>query len=179
MFHLCLISRLDPSVRVTYHPRGKKVSQAGFYSKSSVHTFTQRITIHNTKSSNANNQILKVKVVDQFPVSEDSTITVKHLQPALVFPGADGGTGTPSSAASSTELKLPAPVKVNPGVVAAWEGADEVSLGSVQSQNEVDIEALGRDGKFCWVCDIPPQGKLNLSLQWEVSAPLRTHIEGI
>ncbi|KAG6907017.1 hypothetical protein DXG01_010886 [Tephrocybe rancida] len=43
---------LDPSIRVTYHPRERKVSQAGFvYSKSSIYTLTTRITIHNIKST--------------------------------------------------------------------------------------------------------------------------------
>ncbi|KAF9532401.1 hypothetical protein CPB83DRAFT_847799 [Crepidotus variabilis] len=168
---------LDPSVRVTYHPRGKKVSQSGFYSKVSLHSYTQRITIHNAKPSTA--ETLKIKVVDQFPISEDSTITVKHIQPALALPSAEGtGAGTISNTTSG-ELKIPTPLKIGSGVVASWDGADEVSLGSVQAQSDLDIESLGKDGKFCWICSIAPQAKVNLSLQWEVSAPLRTSIAGL
>lgn len=174
---------LDPSIRVTYHPRIKKSSHSGFYNKSSVHSYTQRITVHNTKSAppGSGNELLKIKVVDQVPISEDSTITVRLLQPPLMLPGTDGNSGGTISGASgsSAELKLPTPVKVSSGVVATWEGADEISLGSVQGQNDVDIESLGRDGRFCWIGSIPSQGKVNLVLQWEVSAPLRTNITGL
>ncbi|KAJ7888110.1 hypothetical protein B0H14DRAFT_3430299 [Mycena olivaceomarginata] len=47
---------LDPSIRITYPPISKQVSQSDFYKKSATHGFTQRITVHNTKS-------VKVKVV--------------------------------------------------------------------------------------------------------------------
>ncbi|KAF8976602.1 hypothetical protein BDQ17DRAFT_1384557, partial [Cyathus striatus] len=40
---------VDPSIRVVYHPRDKIRSQTGFYSKSNNHTFTQRISLVNTK----------------------------------------------------------------------------------------------------------------------------------
>lgn len=163
---------------MTYHPRNKKTSQSGFYSKSSVHTFTQRITVHNTKSASAGGgtEPLKIKIVDQVPVSEDSTITVKLTQPALVIPNAENSGGTISSTAGGGgELKLPAPVKVTSGVVATWDGADEDSIG----QHDVDLEALGREGRLCWICSIAPQGKVGLTLQWEVSAPLRTDITGL
>ncbi len=173
---------LDPSIRVTYHPQIKKSSHSGFYNKSSVHSYTQRITVHNTKSAPAGsgNESLKIKIVDQVPISEDSTITVRLLQPPLMLPGTDGNSGGTISSASGSgaELKLPTPVKVSSGVVATWEGADEISLGSV-GQNDVDIESLGRDGHFCWIGSIPSQGKVNLILQWEVTAPLRTNILGL
>lgn len=178
---LCFRS-LDPSIRVTYHPQIKKTSHSGFYNKSSVHTYMQRILVHNTKSAPAgsSNDTLKIKVVEQVPISEDSMIAVKLLQPPLALPGADGsGSGTISASGADDELKLPAAIKVSSGVVANWDGADEISLGSVQGQNDVDIESLGRDGRFCWICSVPYQGKVNLILQWEVSAPLRTDILGL
>ncbi|KAF8959143.1 hypothetical protein BDZ97DRAFT_1839119 [Flammula alnicola] len=165
---------LDPSIRVTYHPRSKKVSQSGFYTKSSVYTFMQRITVHNTKSASSSSpDNLKIKVIDQVPVSEDSTITVKLLQPALTLPSAEGSGGVTLSAASGGELKAPPPVKVSPGVVAMWDGADD------EAGQAVDVEALGREGRFAWVCSVPPQGKVGLVLQWEVSAPVRTAITGL
>ncbi|CAA7265472.1 unnamed protein product [Cyclocybe aegerita] len=170
---------LDPSIRMTYHPLSKKTSQSGFYNKSTVYTYSQRITVHNTKSSppGGGTDALKIKVIDQVPVSQDSTINVKLVQPSLVLPNAES-TGTVSSAAGPGEkAKLPPPVKVSSGVVATWDGADEVSLG--QGQEDVDVEALGREGRLCWICSIAPQGKVDLVLQWEVSAPLRTDITGL
>jgi hypothetical protein len=58
-------------------------------------------------------------------------------------------------------------------VVATWDGADEFGQG------EVDVEALGKEGRFCWVCSVPSQGKIGLVSQWEVSAPARTDITGL
>ncbi|KAF9465728.1 hypothetical protein BDZ94DRAFT_1320028 [Collybia nuda] len=148
---------LDPSIRITYHPRSKKVSHSGFYTKSSVHVFTQRITVFNTKAHAVND----VKVVDQVPVSESSQITVKLVSPSLSVPEASGTGG---------EVQAPQAVKVGEGVHAQWEGADEQGI---------DMEHLGRDGKFHWVCAVPSQGKINLVLSWEVSAPLHTDIVGL
>ncbi|KAJ3481067.1 hypothetical protein NLJ89_g12240 [Agrocybe chaxingu] len=168
---------LDPSIRMTYHPRSKKTSQSGFYSKSTVHTYTQRITVHNTKSSSTG-AALNIKIVDQIPVSQDSIINVKLVQPPLSLPKAEGtGTTSSSAAGSSEKAKIPPPVKVSSGVVATWDGADEVSLG--QGQEDVDVDALGREGRFCWICSVAPQGKVGLVLQWEVSAPLKTNITGL
>jgi len=109
------------------------------------------------------------------PISEDSTIVVKLLQPLLLPPGGESsGTGT---IGTDGELKLPTPVKVAAGVTATWDGADEVSLGS--ATNDVDVELVGREGRICWICSVPPQGKANVTLQWEVSAPLKTNITGL
>ncbi|KAG6907484.1 hypothetical protein DXG01_008774 [Tephrocybe rancida] len=150
-------SRLDPSIRVTYHPREKKISQSGFYSKNSIYVFTQRITIHNTKAT-----IIKyLKVLEQLPVSESSQIIVKNISPFLILPEV-------SASSNESEIRPPPPVKVADNVTARWEGTDEPGY---------DIEALGRDGKFYWTCAIPSQGKLNLLVSWEVTAPLRTQID--
>ncbi|TFK31126.1 hypothetical protein BDQ12DRAFT_307927, partial [Crucibulum laeve] len=153
---------LDPSIRITYHPRVKKVSQSGFYTKSSNYIFTQRVTVFNTKSTSIEN----LKIIDQLPVSEDALITVKLVSPALVLPSAESSGTTKGSGVP----KVPPPVKVATGVEAQWDGLEEVGD---------DIENLGRDGKFNWLCAIPAQGKNNLQLQWEVTAPVRTDITGL
>ena len=159
--HLPITPRsLDPSIRITYHPRVKKVSQSGFYTKTTNYVFSQRITIFNTKSTAINN----VKIIDQVPVSEDSLITVKLVSPSLVAPFSD------ATMSGGGELKVPPPVKVSSGVVVQWDGADEPGN---------DVEGLGKDGKFHWVCSVPSQGKVNLLLQWEVTAPVRTDIAGL
>ncbi|PPQ80767.1 hypothetical protein CVT25_001904 [Psilocybe cyanescens] len=170
---------LDPSIRVTYHPRTKKVSQSGFYTKSSNHTFTQRVTVHNTKASasGAGSGSLSIKVVDQVPISEDSVITVKLVQPALVVPAVDGASSV-GAAGKGGEPRLPAPVKVSSGVTAMWDGADEVGQGG-EGESGVDLESLGKEGRFCWICAVPPQGKVGLVLQWEVAAPANTNIAGL
>ncbi|KAF5374163.1 hypothetical protein D9615_008847 [Tricholomella constricta] len=162
---------LDPSIRITYHPRAQKASQSGFYSKTSTHLFSQRITISNTKSFTP---IENLKVVDQLPVSESAQIGVKLLSPRLVLPSSTTTTSAITAMASSTGTSekggRPQPVQVSPGVVAQWEGADEP---------DVDLEGLGRDGKLNWVCAVPPQGKVELFLSWEVTAPSETQIVGL
>jgi hypothetical protein len=137
----------------------KRVSQSGFYTKTTNYVFSQRISIFNTKST----EIKNVKIIEQIPVSEDSLITVKLVSPPLVAPFSD-------STLSSGELKVPPPVNVSSGVVVQWDGADEPGN---------DLEGLGKDGKFHWVCSVPSQGKVNLLLQWEVTAPVRTDIVGL
>jgi hypothetical protein len=168
------LNSIDPTIRITYHPRIKKATQSGFYNRSFVQSYTQRITVHNAKASASgiSGDTLKIKIIDQVPVSEDSTINVKLVQPPLVLPGAN------SANDPAGENRLPAPVKVSSGVTASWDGADEVSLGSV-GHNEVDIDSLGREGKFCWICSVPPQAKVNVNLQYEVSAPMKTNIVGL
>ncbi|KAG6915017.1 hypothetical protein DXG01_013899 [Tephrocybe rancida] len=146
---------LDPSVRITYHPRAKKQSESGFYTKTTTHVFTQAITVHNTKST----LIERVRIVEQIPVSEDAQIQVKVITPALV----------PRDKEKNDE-GLEKPVAVATGVSALWEGADEPDLNA---------ETLGRNGKFNWVCAVPPQGKINLVLQWEVITPAHTIILGL
>lgn len=149
--------RLDPSVRVTYHPRSKKTTRTGFYNRTTTQVYTQRITVFNTKTTIVDD----LKVTDQFPVSDDSTITVKQVIPALV---------DVLKASTSGEIQAPEKAKVSSGVFAQWNGADEP---------DVNVESLGKDGKFDWICSIPPQGKIDLFLQYEVIAPPRTQITGL
>ncbi|KAJ7054048.1 hypothetical protein C8F01DRAFT_1362382 [Mycena amicta] len=71
---------LDPSVRITYHPVLKDRTESGFCNKTATHTFSQRITIHNTKTV----PLSRLKDIDQIPTSQDSQIEVKLLSPALI-----------------------------------------------------------------------------------------------
>jgi hypothetical protein len=136
-------------------------------SKTRNYVFSQRITVHNTKSQAIDN----LTIVDQIPVSEESSITVKLLSPALSLPDFSA-TGTASSGSflkdtkeNKLGIRVPLPIKVSHGVVAQWDGVDEVN-------SEDGVENLGKDGKLNWVCSVPSQGKITLTLQWEVSAPL-------
>ncbi|KAJ2920524.1 hypothetical protein H1R20_g16569, partial [Candolleomyces eurysporus] len=158
---------LDPSIRVTYHPLAKKLSQSGFMSRTRHYVFSQRITIHNTKSLAIDN----LTIVDQIPVSEESSITVKLLSPPLSLPDLPAtGTASSNSFLKDTKenklgVRVPLPIKVSHGVVAQWDGVDDMN-------SDDGVENLGKDGKLNWVCSLPSQGKITLTLQWEVSAPL-------
>ncbi|KAK0462507.1 uncharacterized protein EV420DRAFT_1265735 [Desarmillaria tabescens] len=153
---------LDPSLRITYHPQSKKASQSGFYTKSSIYIYSQRISIHNT---NATVAIENLKILDQIPVSEDEQINVKPVSPALSLLDAH----TIKSSMTNTPRAVPH-VQVSEGVVAQWEGSDE---------SGIDVDALGKDGKINWLCTVPPQGQLNLVMQWEVSTPAHVDVIGL
>ncbi|KAJ7119742.1 hypothetical protein C8R44DRAFT_624324 [Mycena epipterygia] len=145
---------VDPSIRITHHPVIKKVSRSGFYTKSVNYVFSQRITVFNTKSTT----IDRLKIVGQIPTSQDAQIEVKLVNPALTVPSDAAGT----KRTSMVPTKNPAPqvLKIAQGVVAQWDGVDEPDCA---------VESLGLDGKVNWICSVPSQGKVNLSLDWEVT----------
>jgi len=151
-----LFFSVDPSIRVIYHPQTKKVTRSGFTKKMNGYVFEQRITVINTKSS----VIKDVKVQEQIPVSEDSTISVNLISPPLIMPETSKS-GKPTASG---------PVNLGGGVVAQWEGTDEP---------ETDPELLGKDGKLSWICSLPAQGKINILLSWEVVYPSGSNVYGL
>ncbi|KAF7310474.1 hypothetical protein HMN09_00589800 [Mycena chlorophos] len=156
---------LDPSVRITYHPilkaRKESAGLAFLSNKLVTHTFSQRITVHNTKTV----ALSRLKVVDQIPNSQDAQIEVKLVNPALTL--LDGKSTLGGSGGTSRKPQL---LSLGNGVSAQWDGADEAN---------VDPESLGLEGKLNWVCEVPAQQKINLSLEWEVAAPVNTSIVGL
>ncbi|KAF8648966.1 hypothetical protein AX16_006080 [Volvariella volvacea WC 439] len=139
---------LDPSIRVTYHPRIRKATQLGFYNKSSTQLYTQRLTVFNSKQVPVTN----LKLLDHYPVSEHQDIVVKLISPPLTLPEKQ----------TNGTVQIASPPKIADGVIAQWNGVDE---------EDVDLANLGKDGMFSWICAIPSQGKVNLLLQWEVRTP--------
>jgi hypothetical protein len=100
-------------------------------------------------------------VFDQFPVSDDPRVTVKYISPGL---------SSGSKESTSGEIQVPDKVKATSGVYAQWSGADEP---------DVNAETLGKDGRFDWICSVPPQDKIELRLQFEVTAPHHSQIVGL
>ncbi|CAK5270370.1 unnamed protein product [Mycena citricolor] len=167
---------VDPSIRITYHPVLKKQSQSGFYTKSATHAFTQRITVFNTKSI----AVERLKIIDQIPTSQNSQIEVKLLSPALLLPAelaaADKGNGglgslTLKKSPQPASGTVPQTITVARGVIAQWDGVGEP---------DCDVQTLGLDRKVNWICSVPSQGKLNLTLDWEVTvSPANLVVVGI
>jgi len=152
--------RLDPSIRVTYHPRTKSVASSGLYTKSTIHSFSQRISIHNTKSI----AIDDLKVIDHIPLSQDANISVKLISPALSL------SVSPTTVPNTSNSAVPTRVNICDGVFAQWNRADDPSA---------DVTALGKNGQLDWICALPAFGKVNLLLQWEVSTSQQERIEGL
>jgi Domain of unknown function (DUF4139) len=154
---------IDPSIRVTYHPAIHKASQTGGFAfftdfnKTKSQSHIQRITIHNSKPV----AISGVHIFDQVPVSEDERIKVLPVSPALVIPGSEEAT-------LGGIKKIAQLVMVQKGVNAQWHG-----------EHGDEDPVLGRDGRVKWVCELAPQEKLTLSLEYEVSAPAGITLVGI
>ncbi|KAF9260039.1 hypothetical protein L218DRAFT_1003125 [Marasmius fiardii PR-910] len=148
---------LDPSVRITYHPAIKNTATTGFYNRSRCHSHIQRITVHNMKQL----PIKNLKIFDHIPVSENPQVTVKLISPPLKLPG--------PAVEFGREKAIPS-VKISEGIAVQWAESDEVAA---------DARNLGKDGKICWLCDIPSQGEVELVLQWEVLTPPDAQIIGL
>ncbi|KAF8879083.1 hypothetical protein CPB84DRAFT_1852185 [Gymnopilus junonius] len=132
----------DHSIQLTYHPL-EKTSNKSRLSRNASTICTQRITIHSTKLSAINN----LKLMDNVPVSTDSSIRVQVLTPVL---------GDPTTTMSKSTRQ----VQVSPNVVACWDGADDPG---------VNQDAVGKNGKINWQISLQPQEKVLLSLQYEVT----------
>ncbi|KAJ7660443.1 hypothetical protein B0H17DRAFT_954241 [Mycena rosella] len=156
---------VDPSIRITYHPVIKKLSRSGFYTKSVNYVFAQRITVFNTKSI----AVDRLKIVDQIPASQNAQIEVKLTNPALTLPAQSNAGG--SSIKGAPKAAAPQVLNVARGVTAQWDGVDEPDCA---------VEALGLDRKLNWICTVPPQGKMNLTLEWEVTvSPTSAQVLGL
>jgi hypothetical protein len=133
-------------------------SESGFYNKSRTQSFSQRISIQNTKTV----AIEGLKITDHIPVSQDANITVKLIDPALVLPAA--------STLKLTGKGTTPTVQVSEGVVAQWNGSEDLNC---------DLNALGKNGRVDWLCAIPALGTVNLLLQWEVTTTQKAEIYGL
>ena len=157
---------LDPAIRITYHPLTKRIAQSGFYTKTAINSSLQRISIHNTKSI----PITDLRIIDQIPISSDDKITVKLIAPALpnVPSRIDGSVRDEKKMDRSASNPS---IKVSQGIVAEWGDGFEDPAAI-----EDGTALIGQDGKLSWICEIAPQAKTSLLLQWEVTAPARTHV---
>jgi len=157
------VARIDSSVRIAYHPVIHKASRIGDFNfssdfnKTKIQTYIQRITIYNSKLVS----ISRMHVYDQVPVSEDERIKVALVCPALTAPAAEEG-------AVGNLKEIAQVVKVQNGVNAQWHSGG----------GEGD-PALGKDGKIKWTCELAPQEKVTLSLEYTVSAPAGVTLAGI
>lgn len=111
--------------------------------------------------------VANLKIIDRFPVSRDSDISVKYISPALSLPSASAETVSGSGCGKDTAVP---PLVVSNGVVAQWDTAEGLN---------VEGSALGQDGKLNWVYAVPAQGKLNLAMKWDVIAPATLRINGL
>lgn len=142
---------MDPSIRITYHTPEKKSSQYGFLSTSTTVSYTQRITVQNTKAI----ALEALKIIDSIPVSQDERIQVKLISPALSQPG---------------QPSLRKSISTGPGVSVQWHGVDD---------ERASESTIGKDGKLNWVLNLPPMKIVHLALQFEVTNPHDISVQGM
>ena len=159
---------VDRAIRVTYHLT-KRVSarkMGGLMSaKSAVTTFSERISIKNTRSWPLSRLIVK----GQVPISQDSRLRVSVVQPSEKDVGPPNlpsfsiptGSISKSSSSSETVSSKTLVAQISKGVVARWAQKYEEGGGSGGANG---------DGVIEWICN-DVVGKLDLDLICEVSAP--------
>ncbi|KAB5591408.1 Protein F37C4,5 [Ceratobasidium theobromae] len=147
---------VDSALRVTY-PAAKTLNRTTATSsfsfmtkeKLSVSAQSQRITIRNSRLAS----VSALRVLDQVPVSTESTIKVKVITPSgldtVAVPSPTGETG------ETVEDKARPWVDAQKGVQVRW-----APLG------------IGEEGTVEWKCEIPPMEETELELLWEVSGPI-------
>ncbi|KAF8324086.1 hypothetical protein DL93DRAFT_2162173 [Clavulina sp. PMI_390] len=159
---------VDPSLRITYHPRKRIAtsSSAGLMAalftkeENQVVTFRQRITIKNTLGR----PVPRLIVQDQVPVSENSKLKVTMHQPG------EKGLGPLNPLAATTSLGASAATSAA-GATLTANIAGNVDARWAQKSDEKRGSGGSRgDGVIEWICtDL--LDTVDLELLYDVSAP--------
>lgn len=73
---------IDTSLQVVAHALKQNSAQSGIVNKTKTVAISQRYTIKNTSK----HAVPRLLIYNQFPIAQDSSISVKHLSPALPHP---------------------------------------------------------------------------------------------
>ncbi|KAJ6533516.1 hypothetical protein B0H19DRAFT_1186123 [Mycena capillaripes] len=185
---------VDTSIRISYPPvqtttttlAPAKAKFSLFKRKSpesysaTHHRYLQHITVHNDKISTP---VTRLKIVDQIPLANDAQICVKLLNPPLPPPALEssntgrnrGGVLRRLAAAlgliSKPNLKPYTPRPPEPlvhnykqVVLDASEGASVIA----QWDHSTAGYYSHLDSNVSWLCSLPAQGVVDLTLEWEV-----------
>ena len=129
----------DDAIRLTYHPRSKKLNKSGILTKVNDTVYHQKITIHNSTQR----FIEALRLYDQIPIAEDSSINVKLLEPSL-------------PATDSLNPDIPATLqRFSDGISARWASTD---LNADERETSV-----GREGVIEWQVNLKPGAKVSFS----------------
>ena len=142
---------VDPAVRITYHPQSKKKRRTGslLNAKTNVTTFEQAITMKNTRRT----PITCLRISEKIPLSESDSIKVNLLEP---------------SGLATSRGK----VVLRDNVRARWVKPSESAPEDIDDSSLEDVDMKAARGLFEWICDIGPSKTLDVSLVWEVVAPI-------
>lgn len=143
---------IDPAVRVSYHPLSKKKRRTGslLNAKTNVTSFEQVITVKNARIS----RIRCLRICEKIPLSEPEKIKVNLIEP---------------NGLATTRGK----VALRDGMQARWVKPGEVVSDDVEDQSiaeETDMNSSR--GLFEWICEVGPSKTIDVTLAWEVIAPI-------
>lgn len=144
----------DPEVRVTYHPKTKKMKTIGslLSTKSESTCFTQKITVQNTRLG----RIPRLHVREQVLVSTSDKVRINLLDPKALI--------EPSHQASALSHK---------GIRVRWIRSDGRS--HIISEEDDSVEVLNMEGaQGLSECEIGPGESVGLVLAWETIVPVGT-----
>jgi hypothetical protein len=141
----------DSSIRVTYHPKTKKINlpMGSLLGSKSISTaYSQRITVKNTRRT----VVGRLLVRDQVPVSHDARIKVNVAEPDM--PDIPSGSAPGLKEVSVSNSK---------SAVARWAPVNEDEQGPFAEPN--------REGFVEWIVKLEPNTSIDLVLNCEISVP--------
>ncbi|KAG8903531.1 hypothetical protein FRB99_003162 [Tulasnella sp. 403] len=160
---------VDPAVKVTYHPRQQKVKNSSggvLASKVDVSSFTQRITIKNTRGETVSPLFVK----DQVPVSTNTAFKVVMVEPHDI-----------GLARERREIVIASGVKARWSFTGTDEDEGKAEISSVTGTSNkrkstivtkhVGGSGVEEEGVIEWVCDMEAGKTVDLALAWDVIAP--------
>ncbi|KAF7344782.1 hypothetical protein MVEN_01639300 [Mycena venus] len=184
---------VDTSVKITYPPVQSTTTtltppkaRSGVFKRKSPashpakhHRYLQHITVHN---DNFSTPVTRLKIVDQIPVANDAEICVKLLDPPLPLPvfkssnaRHNGGgvlrrlgaaLGLISKPKRYISRQPPEPLVDNykQVVLDAPEGASVIAQWDYSTAGYHSHSSRN----LSWLCSLPAQGAVDLTLEWEV-----------
>ncbi|KAG8893271.1 hypothetical protein FRC00_010738, partial [Tulasnella sp. 408] len=168
---------VDPSIRITYHPLSKvaRNSSGGLLSsKHDISSYTQRITVKNTRTT----AVSPLFVKDQIPVSINSAYKVNLNEPQEL--------GAPKD---RKEVSVATGVKArwarhgaSDGDIDAEEKEKETAAGTSKfstvskkalsdSASDPGVSGVEEEGVVEWVCTLDGGKGVDLTLAWDIVAP--------
>lgn len=187
---------VDNSIRITYPPvqtttttlAPTKAKFSLFKRKSpeshaaTHHRYLQRITVNNDKISTP---VTRLKIVDQIPVANDAQIRVKLLDPRLPLPAFNSSNGGRNGGGGGVLRRLGAALglisKPNLKPYTPWQpeplvhNYKQVVLDAPEGASVIaqwDHSMAGYhphlNRNVSWLCSLPAQGAVDLTLEWEV-----------
>lgn len=143
---------VDPAVRVTYPGVDvRRRTNAGVFSTEDRNTYKRAVTIVNTRAAGggSDNKVVRLKVIDQVPVSENETLKVELVNPrGLTVGGAEVSTGVPA----------------NDGPAAKDEKKDGKDWGKA-------LASMEAGGQINWDVTLNAGMGVTLALEYNVSLP--------